>query len=64
MALDDVVFGFANQRFPARYDRSQLALGRAVHVVVDPDGAPTAFSPSAAPGSKPHYVTWIAPSEW
>lgn len=61
-----VFFDFDDALFPSRYeaefDRSRLRLGTLVYVE-DRQTGPRFFS-KPTPSSRPHAVSWIAPSDW
>ncbi|SPE45521.1 hypothetical protein SBA7_880013 [Candidatus Sulfotelmatobacter sp. SbA7] len=63
--LEPVFFGVrGKERVKRLYDRSQLKLGSRVYVRFSDQGDASDFSPSQIAESIPHWVRWIATSEW
>lgn len=62
--LEPVIFGIQGRRVERLYDRNLLKLGSPVYVRLADREDAIEVSPHPFDGSTPHWVRWIATSEW
>lgn len=65
MPRQPVRFGIRHHNLTQMFDRTRLRLGLKLYVLLNEnEQAPVQISIEEEPSSVPHWVQWIAPSEW